>query len=168
MTAFELSIYSIVRIIKDSKRFFTVLEESNETFFQMKGARDVFFKELQLNMDNVLKSHVIYKKRSLKTVQNETHETIVGVDIHSCQMKAAEKRSCQIRLVPNDDIIIIEEIASDPEWWLRYSDTWVNNAWDGWSSWTRTDTGKWKMILPLVGSQWGSTTVLLYCDVLSC
>ena len=81
----------------------------------MKDAMDVFSKELQLNMDNVLKSHVIYKNLSLKTVHTETNETIVEVDIHCCQMNAAEKRSCQRRLVPNDVIIIIEEIASDPE-----------------------------------------------------
>ena len=35
-----------------------MLEESNETIFQMKDAMYFFFKELQLNMDNWLKSHV--------------------------------------------------------------------------------------------------------------
>ena len=70
---------------------------------------DFSFKELQLNMDNVLKIHVIYKKKpSLMTVHTETNETIVKVDIHCCQMGAAEKRSCQRQLVPNDVIIIIE------------------------------------------------------------
>ena len=63
-------------------------------------------------MDNVFKSYVIYKKPRLKTVHTEINETIVKVDI---QMEAAEKRSCQRRLVPNDVIIIIEDIASDPE-----------------------------------------------------
>ena len=77
-----------------------MLEESNETIFQMKEAMYVSFQELQLNLDNVLKSHVIYKKPSLKTVHNETNETIVEVDINCCQMEAAEKRSCQRRLVP--------------------------------------------------------------------
>ena len=74
----------------------------------MKDAMGVSFKELQLNMDNVMKSHVIYKIPSLKTVHTETNETIVEVDIHCCQIEAAEKRSCQRRLVPNDVIIIIE------------------------------------------------------------
>ena len=46
---------------------------------------DVSFKELLLNVDNVLKSHVIYKKPSLKTVHTETNETIVDVDIQCCQ-----------------------------------------------------------------------------------
>ena len=41
-----------------------MLEESNETIFQMKDAMYFSFKELQLNMDNWLKSHVIYKKQS--------------------------------------------------------------------------------------------------------
>ena len=59
-----------------------MLEESNETIFQMKDAMDVSVKELQLNMDNVLKSHVIYKKSSLKTVHTETNGTIVEVDKH--------------------------------------------------------------------------------------
>ena len=90
---------------------FTILEESNETIFQMKDAMDVSFKELQLNMDNVLKSHVIYKMPSLNTVHTETNETIIEVDTHCCQMEAAEKRSCQSRLVPNDVIIIIGEIS---------------------------------------------------------
>ena len=36
-----------------------MLEESNETIFQMKDAMYFFIKELQLNMDNWLKSHVI-------------------------------------------------------------------------------------------------------------
>ena len=49
-----------------------MLEELNETIFQMKDAMNVSFKELQLNMDNVLKSHVIYKKLGLKTVHTET------------------------------------------------------------------------------------------------
>ena len=84
-----------------------MLEESKETNFQIKeAAMDVSFKELQLKIVNV-----IYKT----TVQTETNETIVEVDIHCCQMEAAEKRSCQRRLVPNDVIIMIEEIASDPE-----------------------------------------------------
>ena len=65
-------------------------------------------------MDNVLKSQVLYKKPSLKTVYTETKETIVEVDIHCCQKEAAEKQSCQRRLVPNDVIIIIEDIASGP------------------------------------------------------
>ena len=81
----------------------------------MKDAMDASFKELQLNMDNVLKSHVIYKKPSLKTVHTETNDTIVKVDIHCCKMEAAEKRSCQRQFAPNDVIITIEEIASDPE-----------------------------------------------------
>ena len=38
-----------------------MLEESNETIFQMEKAMNISFKELQLNMDNVLKSHVIFK-----------------------------------------------------------------------------------------------------------
>ena len=71
-----------------------MLEESNETIFQMKEAMYVSFKELQLNMDNVLKSHVIYKKPSLKTVHNETNETIVEVDIHCCQKSEAAKYDC--------------------------------------------------------------------------
>ena len=115
MTAFGLSIYLIMRARKDSKRLFTMLEESKETVYQIKDAMDVSIKELQVNMDNVLKSHVIYKKPSLKTVHTETNETIVEVDIHSYQLEAAEKRSCQRRLVTSDVIIIIEEIASDPE-----------------------------------------------------
>ena len=41
-----------------------MLEESNETIFQMKDAMYFSFKELQLNMNNWLKSHVIYKKQS--------------------------------------------------------------------------------------------------------
>ena len=41
-----------------------MLEESNETIFQMKDAMYFFFKELQLIMDNWLKSHVIYKIQS--------------------------------------------------------------------------------------------------------
>ena len=52
------------------------------------------------------------KNTRLKTVHTDTNETIVEVDI---QMEAAEKRNCQRRLVPNDIIIIIEDIASDPE-----------------------------------------------------
>ena len=102
MTAFGFSIYLIVRARKDSKRLFTMLED----------AMDVSFKELQLNMHNVLKRYVIYKKPRLNTVNTETNETIVEVYI---QMEAAEKRSCQRRMVPNDIIIIIEDIASDPE-----------------------------------------------------
>ena len=39
-----------------------MLKELNETIFQMKDAMDFSFKELQLNMDSILKSHVIYKK----------------------------------------------------------------------------------------------------------
>ena len=72
MTAFGLSIYLIVGARKDSKRLFTMLEESNETIFQIKEAMYFSFKELQLNinMDNVLKSHVIYNKPSLKTLYN--------------------------------------------------------------------------------------------------
>ena len=69
MTAFGLSIYLIVRARKgfNLKRLPTMLEESNETIFQMKDAKYFSFKELQLNMDNWLKSHIIYKKHSLKT-----------------------------------------------------------------------------------------------------
>ena len=52
-----------------------MLEESNGTIFQMKDTMDVSFKELQLNMDNVLKSHVIYKNPSLKIVHTKTNET---------------------------------------------------------------------------------------------
>ena len=59
-----------------------MLEESNETIFQMKDAKYFPFKELQLNMDNRLKSHIIYKKHSLKTVHTGTNKTIVEVDIH--------------------------------------------------------------------------------------
>ena len=81
----------------------------------MKDAMDISFKELQINIDNVLKSHIIYKKPSLKTVHTETNETIIEVDTYCCQMGAAEKRSCQRRLVPNNVIIIIEEIASHPD-----------------------------------------------------
>ena len=69
-------------------------------------------------MDNVLKSHVIYKKPDLKKVHTETSETILKVDIYCCQMEAAKNWSCQRRLVLNDVIIIIEDIASDPEWWM--------------------------------------------------
>ena len=113
---FMLSFVSMTALArKDSKKLFTMLEESNKTVFQMKDAMDVSFKELQLNMDSVLKSHVLYKKPSLKTFRTETNQTIVEVDIHCCQKKAAEKQSCQRRLVPNDVIIIIEEIVSDPE-----------------------------------------------------
>ena len=61
-----------------------MLEESNETIFQMKDAKYFSFKELQLNMDNRLKSRIIYKKHSLKTVHTETNKTIVEVDIHCC------------------------------------------------------------------------------------
>ena len=61
-----------------------MLEESNETIFQMKDAKYFSFKELQLNMDNWLKSHIIYKKHILKTVHAETNKTIVEVDIHCC------------------------------------------------------------------------------------
>ena len=43
---------------------------------------DVSFKELQLNMDIVLKSQVIYKKPNLETVHIETNETIVKGDIY--------------------------------------------------------------------------------------
>ena len=64
-----------------------MLEESNRIIFQIKDAMYVSFKELQLNMDNVLKSYVIYKKPRLKTVHTETNETIVEVDI---QMEATE------------------------------------------------------------------------------
>ena len=86
MTAFGLSIYLIVRARKgfNLKRLPTMLEESNETIFQMKDAKYFSFKELQLNMDNWLKSHIIYKKHSLKTVHTETNKTIVEVDIHCC------------------------------------------------------------------------------------
>ena len=73
MTAFKVSIYLIVRARKDSKWLFTMLEETNETIFQIKDAIDVSFKELQLNMDNISKSHVIYKKPSLKTIHTETN-----------------------------------------------------------------------------------------------
>ena len=59
-----------------------MLEESNETILQMKDAKYFSFKKLQLNMDNWLKSHIIYKKHSLKTVHAETNKTIVEVDIH--------------------------------------------------------------------------------------
>ena len=58
-----------------------MLEESNKTIFQIKDAMDVSFKELQLNMHNVLKSYVIYKKPRLNTVHTETNETIVEVYI---------------------------------------------------------------------------------------
>ena len=60
---------------KDSKRLLSMLEELNETSFQMKDAMDVSFKELKLNMDNVLKSHVIYKNPSLKIVHTKTNKT---------------------------------------------------------------------------------------------
>ena len=79
MTAFEFSIYFILRARKYSKRLFTMLEESNRIVFQIKDAMDFSFKELQLNMDNVLKSNIIYKKPRLKTVHTETNETIVEV-----------------------------------------------------------------------------------------
>ena len=52
-----------------------MLEKWNETIFQMKDTMDVSFKELQLNIDSILKSHVIYKKPSLKTVHTETNKT---------------------------------------------------------------------------------------------
>ena len=48
MTAFGLSIYLIVRARKGLTSLPIMLEESNETIFQMY----FFFKELQLNMDN--------------------------------------------------------------------------------------------------------------------
>ena len=43
-----------------------MLEESNKIIFQIKDAMEFSFKELQLNMDNVLKSYVIYKKPSVQ------------------------------------------------------------------------------------------------------
>ena len=86
MTAFGLSIYLNVRARKNSKRLFTVLEESNEAIFQMKDAFDVSFKELQLNIDSVLKIHVIYKKPSLKAVQTETNETSNFIIYNSSQI----------------------------------------------------------------------------------
>ena len=99
-----------------------MLADSNETNLQLKDAMDVSFKELQLNINSILKSHIIHQKPSLKTVHTETTETIVEVDVHFHQMDAAEKRSCQRlptsterQLVSNDVIIIIEDIASDPE-----------------------------------------------------
>ena len=52
MTAFGLSIYLIVRARKRLTSLPIMLEESNETIFQMKDAMYFFFKELQLNMDN--------------------------------------------------------------------------------------------------------------------
>ena len=52
MTAFGLSIYLIVRARKGLTSLPIMLEESNETIFQMKDAMYFFFKELQLNMDN--------------------------------------------------------------------------------------------------------------------
>ena len=67
MTAFGLFIYLIARARKDSKRLFTMLEELNETIFQLKDAMDFSFRELQLNMDNVLKS--------LKILHTKTNET---------------------------------------------------------------------------------------------
>ena len=118
MTAFGLSIYLIVRARKDLKWLFTMLEESNETIFQMKEAMYVSFKELQLNMDKVLKSHVIYNKPSLKTIHNETNKTIVEVDIHCCQMEAAKTAKLPNTIGPKGryyTIITIEEIASYPE-----------------------------------------------------
>ena len=53
----------------------SMLEELNETSFQMKDAMDVSFKELKLNMDNVLKSHLIYKNPSLTIVHTKTNKT---------------------------------------------------------------------------------------------
>ena len=77
---FRIAILSNITL----KRLPTILEELNETIFQMKDAKYFSFKELQLNMDNWLKSHIIYKKHSLKTVHTETNKTIVEVDIHCC------------------------------------------------------------------------------------
>ena len=51
MTAFGLSICLIVKARKGLKSLPTMLEESNETIFQMKDAMYFSFKELQLNMD---------------------------------------------------------------------------------------------------------------------
>ena len=46
MTAFGFSIYFIVRARKDSKRLFTMLEESNKIILKIKDAINVSFKEL--------------------------------------------------------------------------------------------------------------------------
>ena len=53
MTAFGLSICLIVKARKGLKSLPTMLEESNETIFQMKDAMYFSFKELQLNMDYI-------------------------------------------------------------------------------------------------------------------
>ena len=53
MTAFGLSICLIVIARKGLKSLPTMLEESNETIFQMKDAIYFSFKELQLNMDYI-------------------------------------------------------------------------------------------------------------------
>ena len=53
MTAFGLSICLIVKARKGLKSLPTMLEESNETIFQMKDAMYFSFKELQLNMNYI-------------------------------------------------------------------------------------------------------------------
>ena len=53
MTAFGLSICLIVKAQKGLKSLPTMIEESNETIFQMKDAMYFSFKELQLHMDYI-------------------------------------------------------------------------------------------------------------------
>ena len=124
----------------------TRLTESNETLFQMKDATDSSFNEFQLHMDRRLKNYVVYQKPTLKTVHTQTNETIIEVDIHCHRNEISEKQSCptnetiveldvqchrteiaekqsgptvigsEERSISSDVIIVIEEIASDPEW----------------------------------------------------
>ena len=140
-----LFIYLIVRSKNDSKKMLTRLTESNETLFQMKDATDSSFIEFQLHMDRRLKSHVVYQKPILKTVYTQTNETIVEVEVHCHRNEIAENQSCppnetivevdvqchrneiaekqsgptfigsEERTISSDVIIVIEEIASDPE-----------------------------------------------------
>ena len=68
-----------------------MLEESNETIFQMKDAMYFFFKELQLNMDNWLKSHVIYKIQSKDCPHGDKQNHCRRRYVLLSWMKAAEK-----------------------------------------------------------------------------
>ena len=144
MLSLGLFIYLIVRSKNDSKKMLTRLTESNETLFQMKDATDSSFNEFQLHMDCRLKSYVVYQKPTLKTVHTQTNETIVEVDVHCHRNEIAEKQSCTTnetivevdvqshrnaiaevqscptfieseRTISSDVIIVIEEIASNPE-----------------------------------------------------
>ena len=65
MTAFGLSIYLIVRARKGLTSLPIMLEESNETIFQMKDAMYFFFKELQLNIGGIVQNILYFMDGSL-------------------------------------------------------------------------------------------------------